>query len=72
MTFIIKNVEIIFHIGLNGYIMRVRVWVLNPSNVNKNSHLVAMLVHGLYFILNFKVVVFMKSTIKTIVPSGKF
>jgi hypothetical protein len=38
--------------------MRVKVWVPNLSNVDKNGHLVVMPVHGLDFILNLKVVVF--------------
>jgi hypothetical protein len=60
MIFIIKNVKIILHVGLSGFIMRVRVWIPNPSNVDKNGHLVVMLMHGLHFILNLKVVVFCK------------
>ncbi len=58
MTFIIKNVVIIFHASSSGLVMRVKVWVLNASNVDKNGHLVAMPVHRLHFILNLKVVVF--------------
>jgi hypothetical protein len=40
--------------------MKVKVWVPNPSNVDKNGHLVDMLVHGLHFILNLKAIVFYK------------
>ncbi len=58
MTFIISIVEIIFHAGLSGLVMKVKVWVPNPSNVDKNGHLVVMLVHGLHFSLNLKAVIF--------------
>jgi len=64
MTLVIKNVKIIFHEGFGSFIIRIRAWVLDPRNVNPNGHLVTMPMHGLHFVLNFKVVVFCKINYK--------
>jgi hypothetical protein len=60
VALIIIDVKIVFHEGINGLIMRIRVWVPNPRNVDKNGHLVTMPMRGLCFILNFKVTIIFK------------
>jgi len=60
MTLVIKYVEIIFHDRVYIFIMWIKVWVFHPRNVDKNGDLVAMLMHGLHFILNFKAIVLCK------------
>jgi hypothetical protein len=60
MTLVIKYVEIIFHDRVYIFIMWIKVWVFHPRNVDKNGDLVAMLMHGLHFILNFKDIVLCK------------
>ncbi len=60
VALIIIDVKIVFHEGINGLIMRIRVWVPNARNMDKNGHLVTMPVHGLHFILNFKVIIIYK------------
>jgi hypothetical protein len=60
MTLVIRYVKIIFHDHVNALIMWIKVWVFHRCNVDKNGDLVVMLVHGLHFFLNIKVIVFCK------------
>jgi hypothetical protein len=60
MALVIKNVKVISHEGFGSFIIRIRAWVPDPRNVNQNGHLVTMPMHGLDFVLNFKVVVLCK------------
>ncbi len=60
IALVIRNVKVISHEGFGSFIIRIRAWVLDPRNVNQTGHLVTMLVHGLDFVLNSKVVVLCK------------
>jgi hypothetical protein len=60
MTLVIIYVELIIHDDVSAFIMWIKVWVFHSRNVDKNGDLVAMPVHRLHFILNFKAIVLCK------------
>jgi hypothetical protein len=72
MALAIKNVKVVSHEGFGSFIIRIKAWFHDPKNVNQNGHLVTMPMHGLHFVLNFKAIVFAKSTTKTTTSSEKF
>jgi hypothetical protein len=64
MALAIKNVKVLSHEGFGIFIIKIRAWVHDPKNVNQNGHSVTMPMHGLHFVLNFKVIVFCKINYK--------